>query len=332
MSTPEQKAPHQVENSKADNSKADNSIIQSFLEANEPIKEDSDKEDSDIEESDTEDTDSIQNFPDSDSNTEGSVKDDSSYPGELADTLSSYVNGLDSTEITVHLCVFYLDKYHKFVKYILKTENQEAVFHNFNQDISIDGNSKIENEEDTKLENEFKTKCESDVNAMFSTPPKFEYRGFIPDENEKKQVFAFFEIEDVNYVLADNHLNSVVDELMFLNKVAGVPVSQNISEFFEANSDLRYYDESQVSPPHCGTAVKDMGLFKNGKYFEAGGSGNERYAFFTETTVYLLGDDMIEAFQKRPDDQKTLDYDSIFFRKDGKDYWFVSDTVEPIII
>jgi hypothetical protein len=304
MSTPEQKALDQVDESDQD----------------------------EINGSDTEHTDSIQGFSDSESTSDSSVKNDSSYPGELADTISSYVNGLDSTEITVRLCVFYLDKDHKFVKYIVKTENQEAVFPNFNQDISIDGNSKIENEEDTKLENEFKTKCETDVNAMFSTPPKFEYRGFIPDENEKKQVFAFFEIEDTDYVLADNHLNSVVDELDFLKKVTGVPVSENIFEFFEANANLRYYDESPVSPPHCGTAVKDMGLFKNGKYFEAGGSGNERYAFFTETTVYLLGNDMIEAFQKRPDDQKTLDYDSIFFRKDGKDYWFVSDTVETVLI
>jgi hypothetical protein len=166
---------------------------------------------------------------------------------------------------------------------------------------------------------------------MFSTPPKFVYRGYIPD-NEKKQLFAFFELEDADYLLAENYLNSVVDELDFLKKVAGVPVSENIFEFFEENSDLRYYNDDQVSPPHCGTAVKDMGLFRNGKYFEVGGSGIERYAFFTETTVYLLGDDMIEAFKNRPDDQKTLDYDSIFFRKDGKDFWFVSDTVETIII
>jgi hypothetical protein len=283
--------------------------------------------DSDQEES-TKDTDSIQSFPESDSNTEDSVKDDSSYPGELADTISSYVNNLDSTEFAVRLCVFYLDKEHRFVKYIVKIENQEAVFPNFNQDIAIDGNSKIENEEDTKLETEFKTKCETGVNAMFSAPPKFTYRGFIPD-NEKTQLFAFFEIEDADYVLAKNHLNSIVDELDFLKKVAGVPVSENI---FEANSDLRYYDVDQVSPPHCGTAVKDMDLFKNGKYFEVGGSGNERYAFFTKTTVYLLSNDMIEAFQKRPDDQKTIDYDSIFFRKGGKDFWFLSDTVETVLI
>jgi hypothetical protein len=278
-------------------------------------------------------TDSIQGFSDSESTDDSSMKNDSSYPGELADTISSYVNGIDSTEITVHLCVFYLDKDNRFVKYIVNTETQEAVFPNFNQDISIDGNSKIVNEEDTKLENEFKTKCETDVNAMFSTPPKFTYRGFIPDKNEKKQVFAFFEIEDTDYILAENHLNSVVDELDFLKKVAGVPVSENVFEFFEANSYLRDYDNyEKVSPPHCGTAVKDMGLFKNGKYFEVGGSGNERYAFFTQTTVYLLGDDMIDAFQKRPDDQKTLDYDSIFFRKGGKNFWFVSDTISTILI
>ena len=291
----------------------------------------SDIDEHSVDESDTEDTDSIKSYPESESISDSSVKTDLSYPGELADTISSYVNDIDSTEITVNLCVFYLVKKQRFVKYIVKTENQEAVFPNFNQNISIDGNSKIENEEDTKLETEFKTKCETVVNAMFSTPPKFTYRGFIPDK-EKKQLFAFFEIEDADYVLAETHLNSVVDELDFLKKVAGFPVSETVFEFFEANSDLRYYDDDQVSPPHCGTAVKDMGLFKNGKYFEVGGSSIERYAFFTETTVYLLGDDMIDAFQKRPDDQKTLDYDSIFFRKDGKDYWFVSDTVETIPI
>jgi hypothetical protein len=295
MSTPEQKAPDQVNGSETG-------------------------------------SDSIDGFSDSESTSDSSIKKDSSYPGELADTISSYVNNIDSTEITVNLCVFYLVKDHRFVKYIVKTENQEAVFPNFNQDISIDGNSKIENEEDTKLETEFKTKYETGVNAMFSMPPKFTYRGFIPD-NEKKQIFAFFEIEDTDYVLAENHLNSVVDELDFLKKVDGVPVSENVFEFFEANSDLRDYDDDEkVSPPHCGSVVKDMGLFKNGKYFEVGGSGNERRAFFSETTVYLLGDDMIEAFQKRPDDQKTLDYDSIFFRKGGKDYWFVSDTVETVPI
>lgn len=333
MSTPKQDTTNQ---SKVEDSAIGS--IHSFSDMKEPDINDSDNEDFDINDSDTimgsdinEGSDSIQSFSDSESNTDGSVKGDSTYPGELADAISLYVNNLDSTDITVNLCVFYIDKDHLFVKYIVKTENQEAVFPNFNQDISIDGNSKIENEEDTKLENEFKTKCETDVNAMFSTPPKFSYRGYIPD-NENKQLFAFFEIEDADYLLAENHLNSVVDELDFLKKVTGLPVSQNIFEFFEANSDLRYYDENQVSPPHCGTAVKDMGLFKNGKYFEVGGSGIERYAFFTETTVYLLGDDMIEAFQKRPDDQKTLDYDSIFFRKGGKNYWFVSDTVETFLI
>ena len=295
--------------------------------------EQDDTNESDIDESnvDTEDTDSIQGFSDLESISNSSVKTDSSYPGELADTISSYVNDIDSTEITVNICVFYLVKEQRFVKYIVKTENQEAVFPNFNQATFIDGNSKIENEEDTKLENEFKTKCETGVNAMFPTPPKFMYRGFIPDK-EKKHFFAFFEIEDADYVLAENHLNSVVDELDFLKKIAGVPVSETIFEFFEANSDLRYYDDEQVSPPHCGTAVNDMGLFKNGKYFEVAGSGNERFAFSTQTTVYLLGDDMIDAFQKRPDDQKTLDYDSIFFRKGGKDYWFVSDTVDAVPI
>lgn len=262
-------------------------------------------------------TESIKSFPESDSSAEGynSESGEINYPGELAIDISTYINDLDTsiTKITVHMCIFNRDKEHRFVKYIVKIDNEIASFPSFDQDTHLNKDS---DEENGGLDTE---KIDTIKKTMGTN---IEYRGFIPYE---KQLFAFFEIEDDEYSVDTPYFKCVVDELNFLKMVNGVHVSETVSSFFDNNSDLRYYDEKQVSPPHCGTLLEDMGLFGRGKYFEINGKDDTRYAFFTQNVVYLLGDDMIEAFQKRPDEQKILDYDGIFFRKDGKDHWFIPD-------
>lgn len=289
-------------------------------ESNDGIESNVDAESNVYEESngDTE-TDTVKSFPDSDSSADdyNSESGEINYPGELAIDISTYINDLDTsiTKITVHMCVFNRDKEHKFVKYIVKIDNEFASFPTFDQDTHLN-NDKDSDEEHGGLDTE---KINTIKTAM---GPNIEYRGFIPYE---KDLFAFFEIEDDEYSLDKPYFKCVVDELDFLKMVNGVPVSETVSAFFDNNSDLRYYDEKQVSPPHSGTLIPDMGLFGRGKYFEINGKGDTRYAFFTQNVVYLLGDDMIEAFQKRPDEQKIIDYDGIFFRKDGKDHWFIPD-------
>lgn len=259
------------------------------------------------------------------SNSESKTDSEVNYPGELAVDINTYIDELsrDITKIKVHLCFFKRDTTHKFVKYILSVENEIAAFPTFEQETmgvsaSDDHYGGFDTEKITAIQN-----------AMFSSTMNIEYRGFIPYQ---KDLFAFFEIEDDEYTLNTNHLKSVINDLNFLKKVNGIPVSETVSAFFDGNSDLRYYDETQVSPPHCGTLIKDLDLFGRGKYFEINGNGDNRYAFFVKTIVYLLGDDMIDAFLKRPDEQKIIDYDGIFFRKDGKDHWFIPDTdaVVPI--
>jgi hypothetical protein len=259
------------------------------------------------------------------SNSESKTDSEVNYPGELAVDINTYIDELsrDITKIKVHLCFFKRDTTHKFVKYILSVENEIAAFPTFEQETmgvsaSDDHYGGFDTEKITAIQN-----------AMFSSTMNIEYRGFIPYQ---KDLFAFFEIEDDEYTLNTNHLKSVINDLNFLKKVNGIPVSETVSAFFDGNSDLRYYDETQVSPPHCGTLITDLNLFGRGKYFEINGNGDDRYAFFVKTIVYLLGDDMIDAFLKRPDEQKIIDYDGIFFRKDGKDHWFIPDTdaVVPI--
>ena len=243
----------------------------------------------------------------------------------MAFDINTYIDELsqDVIKFKVHLCFFKRDTTHKFIKYIVSVDNEIAAFPTFEQDtMGVSAANDIYGGFDTE-------KITAIQNTMFSSPTNSEYRGFIPYQ---KDLFAFFEIEDDEYSLNPNHLKSVINELNFLKKVNGIPVSETVSAFFDDNSDLRYYDETQVSPPHCGTLIKNLNLFGRGKYFEINGNGDARYAFFVKTIVYLLGDDMIDAFLKRPDEQKIIDYDGIFFRKDGKDHWFIpeTDAVVPI--
>ena len=287
--------------------------------------EGSENEGSDNDESDAgSDTDSVAGFgSDSETNTNPESKpnsdDEVNYPGDLAVDINTYIDELsrDITKIKVHLCFFKRDTTYKFVKYIVSVDNEIAAFPTFEQETmgvsaSDDSYGGFDTEKITAIQN-----------AMFSSPTNTEYRGFIPYQ---KDLFAFFEIEDDEYTLNLNYLKSVINELNFLKKVNGIPVSETVSSFFDDNSDLRYYDETQVSPPHCGTRIKDLNLFGRGKYFEINGNGDDRFAFFVKTIVYLLGEDMIDAFLKRPDEQKIIDYDGIFFRKDGKDHWFIPET------
>jgi hypothetical protein len=290
-------------------------------------KEEDEEEKSVIEESDTE---SIKDFSDSSSQASNTLEE-ISYINEkhgLTPNLSEYTNDYEGKELQVYLCVFYSDKTipeTPFVKYIMKITEQSVSFPLFKFDLSVDGNSKIENEVDISLENRFQEECTKRVNECFIShpPPKYNYKGYT--RNAEGHIFAFFEIEGTPQ-LSEGHLFSVLNELFFTFKVAEYAVSDDVRNFFEQNEKLLYYydeNDEKMIVPHSGYKVDDMSLFGEGTYFEIQGTG-PRFAFFAETSLYLLNDEMIEAY-KTEDEMVACEYDSIFFRRGGKDYWFIEE-------
>lgn len=250
----------------------------------------------------------------------------------LLPTLSEYINNkVDIDNLDVYLCIFHSDPSKSFVKYIVKKDGQNVGFPHFVFKLVFDTNSNINNEIDETLENMFQHECRSNIGACFETSqmsPKIMFRGIIPDDN---QVFAFFEIEG-SYQLENNHLNGVIDELAFLKTVENHTISKHISDLFENNQKLKYYyDENDVpiSPPKMGYAILDKSVFNEpGKYFSVKGSG-QKYVFFVENPIFLLDHSKIAEFNAKINTPEMIirDHDSIFFKEDNDEFWFLSDDI-----
>jgi hypothetical protein len=256
----------------------------------------------------------------------------------LKSNLSEYTNNKEDIEkIPIYLCAFYSTTTiptRPFVKFVVEKKEQTSSFP-FNNDFvwSSVGSNEVVNEVDETLEDNFQKWCSDKITSWFiqDTPPKFEYQGFIDVDSN---IFAFFELTD-EYKFIDTVKNtySIVDELAFYPAL-----DETVSQFFEKNPNLRYYydeNDDKISSPHMGYKVDDMRLFQEeeGQYFATKGTEG-RCAFFADTTVCLLGDDMIEFFKEKRGTPEFIiqDYDSIFFRNDGNDYWFIpgGDNVVPL--
>jgi hypothetical protein len=253
----------------------------------------------------------------------------------LLPTLSEYINNkVDIDNLIVYLCIFYSDTTipsRSFVKYIVKKDDQTVSFPNFIFKIVFDTNSNINNEIDETLEKMFQHECRSNIGRCFRSTqmsPKITFRGIIPDEN---QVFAFFEIED-SYQLENNHLNGVIDELVFLNTIENQKISKHISDLFGNNQKLKYYydeNDAPIPPPKMGYAISNKMVFNEpGKYFSVKGSG-QRFVFFVENPLFLLDNNKIAEFNANINTPEMIirDQDSVFFREDDDEFWFLSDDI-----
>ena len=295
--------------------------------------EQSDTVDSDIGDSVSDTGDSVV----SEANTTDTLKYISEKHG-LKSNLSEYTNNKeDIDKIPIYICAFYSTTTiptRPFVKFVVEKKEQKSSFP-FDNDFvwSSVSSNEVVNEVDETLEDNFQKWCSDKIASWFiqDTPPKFEYQGFIDVDSN---IFAFFELTD-EYKFNDAAKNtySIVDELVFYPAL-----DETVSQFFEKNPNLRYYydeNDEKISPPHMGYKVDDMGLFpgEEGQYFATKGTEG-RCAFFADTTVCLLGDDMIEFFKEKRGTPEFIiqDYDSIFFRKAGNDYWFIpgGDNVVPL--
>jgi hypothetical protein len=253
----------------------------------------------------------------------------------LQSNLSEYTNNKEEIDkIPIYVCVFYSDTTipsRPFVKFVVEKKGQTVEFP-FGDDFdwSSSGSNEVVDEIDETMEDNFQKWCSDRIVSWFiqDTPPKFEYQGYLVVDSN---IFAFFELsEQYEFTDTAKYTYSIVDEFGGSHKT--------VSHFFEKNPNLRYYyDENdyRIPPPHMGYKVDDMGLFPGdeGQYFAAKGTDG-KCAFFADTTVFLLGDDMIESFKEKRRTPEFIiqDYDSIFFKKDGNDYWFIpgGDSVVPL--
>ena len=273
----------------------------------------------------------------SESNTTDTLKYISEKHG-LKSNLSEYTNNKeDIDKIPIYICAVYSTTTiptRPFVKFVVEKKEQKSGFP-FDNDFvwSSVSSNEVVNEVDETLEDNFQKWCSDKIASWFiqDTPPKFEYQGFIDVDSN---IFAFFELTDeYKFIDAAKYTYSIVDELAFYPAL-----DETVSQFFEKNPNLRYYydeNDEKISPPHMGYKVDDMGVFpeEEGQYFATKGTEG-RCAFFADTTVCLLGDDMIEFFKEKRGTPEFIiqDYDSIFFRKAGNDYWFIpgGDNVVPL--
>lgn len=300
------------------------------LEQSDAFDSDTDEEDSSVV-SDTED--SIV----SETNTTDVLKYISEKHG-LKSNLSEYTNNKeDIDKIPIFLCAFYSTTTipnRPFVKFVVEKKEQKSCFP-FGDDFvwSSVSSNEVVNEVDETLEDNFQKWCSDRITSWFiqDTSPKFEYKGFIDVDSN---IFAFFELTDeYKFIDVAKNTYSIVDELAFYPAL-----DETVFHFFEKNPNLRYYydeNDDKISPPHTGYKVDDIGVFpgEEGQYFATKGTDG-RCAFFADTIVCLLGDDMIEFFKEKRRTPEFIiqDYDSIFFRKDGNDYWFIpgGDNVVPL--
>lgn len=243
----------------------------------------------------------------------------------LQPNLSEYTNNKEEEEIDkipIYICVFYSDTTipsRQFVKFVVEKKRQTVEFP-FGDDFdwSSSGSNEVVDEIDETMEYNFQKLCSDRIVSWFiqDTPPKFEYRGYLVVDSN---IFAFFELsEQYEFTDTSKYTYSIVDELVG-------------SQLIEKNPNLRYYydeNDDKIPPPHMGYKVDDMGLFPGdeGQYFATKGTEG-RCTFFADITVCLLDNDMIESFKEKRRTPEFIiqDYDSIFFKKDDNDYWFVLD-------
>jgi len=347
QSDADDEAEQSADEQSADEQSADEQSADEQSEAEQSEAEQSEAEQSEAEQSDTVDSDIGDSSADSVSDTgdsvvsEANTTDTLKYISEkhgLKSNLSEYTNNKeDIDKIPIYICAFYSTTTiptRPFVKFVVEKKEQKSGFP-FDNDFvwSSVSSNEVVNEVDETLEDNFQKWCSDKITSWFiqDTPPKFEYQGFIDIDTN---IFAFFELTDeYKFIDAAKYTYSIVDELAFYPAL-----DETVSQFFEKNPNLRYYydeNDEKISPPHMGYKVDNMGVFpeEEGQYFATKGTEG-RCAFFSDTTVCLLSNDMIEFFKEKRGTPEFIiqDYDSIFFRKDGNDYWFIpgGDNVVPL--
>jgi hypothetical protein len=78
-----------------------------------------------------------------------------------------------------------------------------------------------------------------------------------------------------------------------------------------------------------GYAISNKMVFNEpGKYFSVKGSG-QRFVFFVENPLFLLDNNKIAEFNANINTPEMIirDQDSVFFREDDDEFWFLSDDI-----
>jgi hypothetical protein len=184
------------------------------------------------------------------------------------------------------------------------------------------------------------------------------YKGFVESEDNKHEIFAFFDITPFQYKPLESSLFYwvIMDEILYKKKVFSIPISPNVTQFFKINKHMRYVkneDGEEYPLPHqlyickkntnynnlLKTEVEQNGIITidnnemcNAFYFTSEAinyvfiNGLQRFACFIINCVYI--DDILNV-----DNELILGASTIYFHDENKlQLWCVKNITQFTII